>query len=1167
MRNLLGNIVSSTIIISTVTCAVHESLSRAGVVGPWTIVDRDANSRTWTATITEESPSGGTTYRTNYVQELATGMHFKGPSGEWQESQETFSILPDGSGAVAQNGPYQVFAPSDIYEGTINITLPSGEVLKTRPVGISYFDGTNNILIAELTNSIGQLSADGKTVTWASAFSDFAADIVATYHKGYFECDLIFREQPPTPGSLGLTDNCRLQLLTETFDSPTPEVESETQSPANGAAPGTDPSGLTNSAPVVDGIPYASTLKFGGMRMPAGQAFFIGSHGNSGKSFNVHKSWLHTQGRQFLIEDLKYNVVEPDLSQLQSSTVQPSKDKLLAKGVLNHRRLGLPGFRPARKSTRKMELTRADIGSKPGFVWDYVLQGSTNGFTLKADTEYVVTGPFYVSGVLVIEGGSLIRYTNSSSAKISFSGPLACRTDFYRPAIFTCQNDKSVGAFWGTGSVGPIAATYLEDTSTADNAYRHLRFCYANKAISITTGYQGNELWHCQFVQCTNAVVSTAYRTLGLYNVLASGCGTLVSSCSSFIAQHVTSDQCGTFGGSITYASSSTLTNCILTGLTNLNASFVQANCRQASSGVGIYQSAGAGYYYLASGSGCQDAGSTNLHPRLLRDLQRLTTWPPVLVSAGSLPGDQTFSPQVQLDTDIPDQGFHYYSLDYALGAVYTTNAANISITPGTALAAYAISNSATPWGLNVGAGANLSSKGTATAPVWITSYNMVQEQPVSAWAKPSSGLMSDSYSGGTGGGLSFRFTQFSSPAQDDYNIYSTTSTANLQDCQIHAGLITANPSHMNLINCLVERVWSDLESSGSPAVVLRNNTFIGGVFRFYPTISSSVIKDNLFDQTALTNNLANNGYSGGYNAFVTNCNRLNPTYVTDVVLTNSPAYQVGPLGNYYLPDNSLLINAGSQNSSNASLYHYTTTLSGIETNSQVDIGFHTVAVGSTSGSSVWVDDSVPPGSTIGLLNDVWNWTNCPTPFAGTYCHVSATYNDTHQHYFYSSPSTLTFGPDDTLFCWVYLNPTNMPSEIMLEWQVASPDPTYWYHRAIWGTDYINTWGTRTYMGPIPAATGWVRLEVPVWQVNLAGRAVNGMAFALSGASAAWDYAGKVGSRTPLDRDGDGTPNYLEDLNGNGIPDTGLGETDWTNYTSPNGLTTSAGLQVFTPLK
>jgi hypothetical protein len=51
----------------------------------------------------------------------------------------------------------------------------------------------------------------------------------------------------------------------------------------------------------------------------------------------------------------------------------------------------------------------------------------------------------------------------------------------------------------------------------------------------------------------------------------------------------------------------------------------------------------------------------------------------------------------------------------------------------------------------------------------------------------------------------------------------------------------------------------------------------------------------------------------------------------------------------------------------------------------------------------------------------------------------------------------------------------------------------------------------------------------------------------------------------PIDTDGDGLPDYLEDSNGNGISDTG----DFGNWliNAFNGLNTTYGLQVFTPLK
>src|SRR5262249_4551019 len=97
----------------------------------------------------------------------------------------------------------------------------------------------------------------------------------------------------------------------------------------------------------------------------------------------------------------------------------------------------------------------------------------------------------------------------------------------------------------------------------------------------------------------------------------------------------------------------------------------------------------------------------------------------------------------------------------------------------------------------------------------------------------------------------------------------------------------------------------------------------------------------------------------------------------------------------------------------------------------------------------------------------------------------------------------------DRLYAYVYLDPANMPQEVMLQWSEVSAG---WSYKAYWGANLL-TWpveGTKINVGPLPAAGGWVRLEVPASSLGLEGKTLNGMAFTLYGGRANWDNAGKT---------------------------------------------------------
>jgi len=125
----------------------------------------------------------------------------------------------------------------------------------------------------------------------------------------------------------------------------------------------------------------------------------------------------------------------------------------------------------------------------------------------------------------------------------------------------------------------------------------------------------------------------------------------------------------------------------------------------------------------------------------------------------------------------------------------------------------------------------------------------------------------------------------------------------------------------------------------------------------------------------------------------------------------------------------------------------------------------------------IWVEDSLPSGA-IGRTNKggIWNWINGkPTPYSGALSHQSTLKAGLHQHHFKYATDTLEINAGDTLIAYVYLDPANPPSTVMMQWYDGR-----WNHRAYWGADTIrrgrNGTKSRRYMGALPPVGEWARL-------------------------------------------------------------------------------------------
>ena len=467
---------------------------------PYAVVDRGANHRVWQRTTYETRPDGKQVPHIHKYTELATGLHYW-ENGQWVESKEEIDILPNGAAAATQ-GQHQAYFPGDIYQGMVELVTPDGKHMKSRPLGLSYDDGTNTVLIAELKHSTGELVGSNQVI-YPDAFTGIKADLLFTYTKAGFEQDIILREQPPVLESFGLNSaDTRLQMLTEFFD---------TNNPVQTPAPVNPQDGLRDT-----------TLTFGQMTMMRGKAFSIDDSTPSlppNRAIPVYKSWVHLQGLTFLIEEVPYWRISAQLQTLPvpaSATTKAgsgnsvlykiSATRLLPPAHFSKSEIGLPRQSATEAGNRKSEMIRqlakAALKQTPGVVLDYVTinSGETN-FTFQGDTTYYVSGEENLSGTTTFEGETVIKLDGSGQIDIDVNGTINCQTGPYRPAVFTSINDNSVGEQFGSGSPA-FGDVWIFLSIDATNASLHdLRFSYSWVPINQGWGSSPDVInaWDCQF--------------------------------------------------------------------------------------------------------------------------------------------------------------------------------------------------------------------------------------------------------------------------------------------------------------------------------------------------------------------------------------------------------------------------------------------------------------------------------------------------------------------------------------------------------------------------------------------------------------------------------------------------------------------------------------------
>jgi hypothetical protein len=628
---------------------------------------------------------------------------------------------------------------------------------------------------------------------------------------------------------------------------------------------------------------------------------------------------------------------------------------------------------------------------------------SQSGYLFKSDTTYYVPNAVTLSGTATFEGGAVIKYAQGASLTVS---AINCTATAYHPVIFTAKDDDSVGAKI-TGSTGnPAYYSYanpaLNFVGSAPWTMSNFRIANASQAIASVN--VNVKLYHGQIVNCGTGI-SVGNASVFLGNLLFANVAVALYNITyvNIDVEHVTFS--GTLSTPPSFVASPAapagpfslhFTNCIFDRLQDFVQGGLQAyqtmdgdinGFTPSVGGTGSFgtspvfssatpfQSAGAGFYYLAVSGGFDAShfrgqGGGDIDPVLARDLKSKTTYPPIELPAPA-PGGTTWNQNAIRESSSCDLGYHYDPLDYLCSQVALSSGPSV-LGRGVAVGFYGASG----FILN---GGTLTSQGQATDMNRLVWYPSVQEQPiavggVSTVASPMFDLNQQS---GVAKNITLNYADLSSMGGRQ-NLFAASTgvpypVVTLNNCQLRGATLSLgfgatynypSGSACNLNNNLLERCTVNLYNAATP--VYNPN----GPYFYYQNPLSVTLYNNLFrsNQMSLTYigaqesprmpwTINDNLFDGGGPSFVADGNypgtvthTHNAYYrttsgqladVTDVTLSTL-IYANGSLGNRYIGSAVPTIsNAGSRSASAAGLASHTITPDDSPDANTVDIGFH----------------------------------------------------------------------------------------------------------------------------------------------------------------------------------------------------------------------------------
>jgi hypothetical protein len=383
------------------------------------------------------------------VVAIETGMNYW-DGRQWSPSDASFDLTEDAF--VANRVQHRTRLNADLNViGAVTTTLVDGTTLRSTPVAIGLYDPNDGrfAVLATVTSSVGVLVATN-CVVYSNAFQgSVCANVVYTLHKGSFHQDVVITGRL-NPLEYSFPTNAQIQILSEFYDPPQPEtmrrplyVEQSEAVRRRMVSPDLTDEVLGFSDPVI-GTGRAFT--------PPSTTDTNGTQTVVAKEFRT----IPAEGRTFLIEKVSCPLIQQALNALPDCGNGSGTAQLIRGGAAQERYAHVP--RPGQSTQAKAkprrsatQLAQASAPARSGVVIDFeqTLSGSLSGtIVFQGDTTYLVEGTVYCNGPVTLKA-AVFKYQCGATIKLNNS--LTCKTSSYRPAIFTCVDDDSLG--WSMANI------------------------------------------------------------------------------------------------------------------------------------------------------------------------------------------------------------------------------------------------------------------------------------------------------------------------------------------------------------------------------------------------------------------------------------------------------------------------------------------------------------------------------------------------------------------------------------------------------------------------------------------------------------------------------------------------------------------------------------------